>query len=162
MADIAQNENCIHHNPHNIVEPNWALQRWQGLLAPQVGPGNALEQVTDRFWEAWRQEHQENLTAWDAQVADDERIVQERALQQQEEEEQNRGAEARAQEEKKPKLKPIAPNRAVSTTPLPQPLQYAINKVESFKYIELYYFTLEGHAEASVSDHAVFDALAIT
>ncbi|TFK17246.1 hypothetical protein FA15DRAFT_736174 [Coprinopsis marcescibilis] len=173
MADITQNENHIHHNPHNIVEPNWALQHWQELLAVQIALGNTLEQVTDHFREAWRQEHQGDLDVWDAQMADDKRVMREHTLQQQEEEEKNleerqrfeqerEEVEARAQEEKKPKLKPIVANRAVSTTPLPQPSQYTTNKVESFEYIKLYYFTLEGHAEALVSDRAVSNAPMIT
>ncbi|KAG1802354.1 uncharacterized protein BJ212DRAFT_1285945, partial [Suillus subaureus] len=63
--------------------------------------------------------------------------------------EQEAEAELRKAEKKKPKINDFKIGVAVGDTLTPRPSQYAIHKLKSFKYVELWYFSPDGCRETA-------------
>ncbi|KAF8950344.1 hypothetical protein BDZ97DRAFT_1896381 [Flammula alnicola] len=60
----------------------------------------------------------------------------------------------------KPRIRDFEANLPLPSTAIPRPSNFAINKLRELEYVELYYFTPEGLAEAITYDHsATHDAL---
>jgi hypothetical protein len=93
---------------------------------------------------------------WNQQEEDD-RLTQEEArrLAQEEEDlqraqnEQEAEAEKREKDKKKPKLNGFDENKTVGNFITPCPAAFALNKLENFDFVELWYFTQEGCLDAS-------------
>jgi hypothetical protein len=70
------------------------------------------------------------------------------------EEEERRAKEAEADKEhleserKKPKMNGFSVNATMGDAIAPHPSQYAIQKLNNFKYVELWYFSPDGCKEA--------------
>ncbi|KAG6375961.1 hypothetical protein JVT61DRAFT_2839 [Boletus reticuloceps] len=123
-----------------------------------------VDQAIECLTSAWDVEHQLHIKAWnlerEAEVAEAERT---RTEQRQREEDQRRLDDAEAEKErkeaekKKPKINDF--NKSLSPPGIiaPRPSQYALHKVSSFEYIELWYFSLEGCAEASRNNKSQAD-----
>ena len=113
------------------------------------------EQAIQHLTDAWTSQKNRRVEAWNQQVLDDLRAQEEIDRVQREQEEQLRvqkeaeeEAERREAEKKKPKMNNFDPNAMVEDFITPRPATYALNKLESFEYIELWYFTQEGCLDA--------------
>ncbi|KIK80817.1 hypothetical protein PAXRUDRAFT_157631, partial [Paxillus rubicundulus Ve08.2h10] len=136
-------------NPHNADPPDY--------------------EAAQRLLEIWTAQNELDRREWDAhQEAEDNqaRQEQERVLRHQEEEEHLhlQEEEAARQEEKKKnhtKFLPFNDVKVSSTIPI-TPSPHALRKLRKGEYVELYYFTNKGLADAqSVSHSADNDALAL-
>lgn len=120
------------------------------------------EQAVQQLVVAWSQTHAQDVEAWNQQVRADiaERAEQQRQLQEEEdtrrrEEERQEEEERREQEQKKPKINDFEEGKMVGNYVAPRPSQFAIDKLKSFNYVELWYFTPEGCATAHEVDRAL-------
>lgn len=114
------------------------------------------DQVVECLIAAWQAERETRIAAWNAQREDEARLAQEmereRRLQQ---EEEDRAANEQAElarveaEKKKPKMNSFAPGSSVPDVLSLPPSQYALQKLSSFDYIELWYFSLGGRTDAA-------------
>lgn len=115
-----------------------------------------VAQAINRLNTAWDDEHNLRIEAWNLQ-REAEAAAADQAQQEQRErvEEQRRLEEAEAERErkeadkKKPKFGTINNARLPPTVLVPRPPQYAIQKINSFEFVELWYFSPEACAEAS-------------
>ena len=112
---------------------------------------DAWKVTNDHQKAAWAVQEQEDLEAQDnaEQLAEEER--ENLRVQQQQLEE----AERREAKKKKPKIGDFDENKVVGDAIGRRPAAFAINKLESLDYVELWYFTPEGCAEASENQRAV-------
>ncbi|KAG6377306.1 hypothetical protein JVT61DRAFT_15094 [Boletus reticuloceps] len=123
-----------------------------------------VDQAIEHITSAWDAEHQLRIKAWnlerEAEVAEVERA---RAEQRQREEDQRRLDEAEAEKErkeaekKKPKINDFDKSLPPPGIVAPRPSQYALHKISSFEYVELWYFSLEGCTEASRNNKSQAD-----
>ncbi|KAF8129555.1 hypothetical protein EV363DRAFT_1264033 [Boletus edulis] len=120
------------------------------------GSGETHEVVADRLAAAWDVEHNERIDAWNRQQ--DEAHEVEQAVQQAERERQNeqlRLDEAEAEKErkdaekKKPKINDFNPDLPPPSVIVPRPSQYALHKLATFEFVEIWYFSPDGCAEAT-------------
>jgi len=110
------------------------------------------------------------VEAWDIQVQGDmaEQEEQLRLVQAEEErvrdkEECLKEEEQKELEKKRPKINDFDNDKMVGDFVLPCPLQFALGKLKSFSFTELWYFTEEGCAEAQESSRTIpDDAYSIT
>jgi hypothetical protein len=114
--------------------------------------------------DAWKQDNDRLKEALDAQAQDDLRIQEEIDLAAHEEEdrqrtqkEQEEESERRELEKKKLKMKDFDQGTMVDDFITPRPSSYALNKLESFEYVELWYFTPEGCLDATESQRSQAD-----
>jgi hypothetical protein len=71
-------------------------------------------------------------------------------LQQEQQDLENKWAEA---EKKKPKINDFEVNTMVGSYITPCPSQYALQRLKNFEYLELWYLTQEGCANAAQHQH---------
>ena len=122
------------------------------------------DQAAQQLAVAWNQTHAQEVEAWLQQVQVD-LAEQEELTRLAEEEEDRRRAEnehlkdeeKKEQEKKKPKIGDFDEGRMVSDHLIPRPSQFAIGKLKSFNFVELWYFTDEGCHEAQDSSKAQSD-----
>ena len=143
----------IERDPHLEVCPDFASAHYDPLRALIINAGSTEEEAVAQMTNAWQQENEARREDWNHQIEDEQRAREEadQLARQQEQEEQD--AARREKEKKKPKIGDFEANRSVSTFIPPRPSSYALNKLESFEYIELFYFTLEGCLDAVKSTH---------
>ena len=103
--------------------------------------------------EAWNQQVQADLEVQQEQI----RLAQEDEMRRQEEEEHLKEDERKEQEKRKPKINDFDEARMVADHVMPRPSQFAIGKLKSFNFVELWYFTDEGCAEAQDTSKAQLD-----
>ena len=96
------------------------------------------------------------VAAWNAQREADARAAEETELARraQEEEEERLAREEAEQEQrefdkKKPRMNPFTPGMAVADVLVHPPSQYALQKLTTYEYVELWYFTLAGRLDAA-------------
>ena len=119
------------------------------------------EQAAEQLTAAWNQTHVQDVDAWNQQVQAD-LAEQEELTRLAEEEESRRQAniecekeeERKEQEKKRPKINDFDESKMVADHVMPCPSQFAIGKFKSFSFVELWYFTDEGCAEAQISSRA--------
>ena len=128
--------------------------------AHQGDPPLTLDDAAQRLKDTWARENQRKTDAWHVQLQQDldeqdeldrrTRAAQEAqvALQEKEAEEARKEAE-----KKKPKLNPLHQDRVVAKWIGARPATYALNKLNSFEYIELDYFTTKGCREAAADSN---------
>jgi hypothetical protein len=143
----------ILNDPTQVVCPNFEGPEWAFLRQCIIDshPGEiplTAEEVARQMREAWTQDNDARVAAWNAQLEKDraeqdqqDRQVREvkvvrRAQLEEEAEEQRRVAE-----KNKPRLNPFDPTRRVSEWIPPRPASYALEKLNDFEYVELDYFT---------------------
>ena len=85
------------------------------------------------------------------------RVAEEEEDRRQAENEHLKDEEKKEQEKKKPKIGDFDKGWMVSDHVIPQPSQFAIGKLKSFNFVELWYFTDEGCHEAQDSSKAQSD-----
>jgi hypothetical protein len=130
------------------IPPNFASAHYDPLHAIIVNTGATEEEALTQITGAWQQENEARREAWDLQIQEDQvaqeetdRLVREII---QEEEDTTR----REREKKRPKINDFDTGRSVGAFIAPHPSTYTINKLKSFDYIELFYFTREGCLDA--------------
>ena len=114
--------------------------------------------------------HAHKVEAWDLQVQADmaEQEEQQRLAQAEDErlrveDKRQKDEEQKEQEKKGPKINDFDNNKMVGDFILPRLSQFAIGKLKSFSFIELWYFTEEGCSEAQESSRTLpDDAYSIT
>lgn len=116
----------------------------------------------NRKKERWQQQLQADQLEEDARrAAAEEEEAQQLQIERDAEDQARRQRDQEAEEErrekerKKPKLNPMIRNKPVSTTSITQPSAYARERLKQRKYVELYYFTIEGCEEAARYDHTI-------
>jgi hypothetical protein len=134
----------IERDPRLEIPPNFASAHYDPICAIIVNTGATEEEALTQITGAWQQENEARREAWDLQIQEDQ-VAQEEADQLvreiiQEEEDTAR----REHEKKRPKINDFDTGCSVGAFIAPRPSTYAINKLESFDYIELFYFTREG------------------
>jgi mannosyltransferase OCH1-like enzyme len=143
-------------DPNLEVRPDFASNAyrmvWEALMATF---NEDVEQATDRLAVAWEDEHNQRVEAWNAEREADALEAERAQLElRQREEEHRRLEEAEVErerkdtEKKKPKINDFDEDRPPPSVMLPRPSQYAIQKLITFDFVELWYFSLEGCAEA--------------
>jgi len=120
----------------------------------QINNEQAVQQLTT----AWNQTHAQEVEAWNQQVQTDLEAQQEQIWLAQEDETRRREEdERREQEKRKPKINDFDEGKMVADHVMPRPSQFAIGKLKSFNFVELWYFTDEGCAEAQDTSKAQSD-----
>ena len=155
----------INQDPTNVACPDFAGEAYAAIRQiiannGQVENGQAAEQLTA----AWNQTHAQEVEAWLQQVQADlaeqeelTRLAEEEEDRRRAEDERLKDEERREQEKKKPKIGDFDEGRMVSDHVIPRPSQFAIGKLKSFNFVELWYFTDEGCHEAQDSSKAHSD-----
>jgi hypothetical protein len=151
----------ITNDPTLVVCPNFEGPEWnflrQSMIDAHQGPlPLTAEEATQRMKDAWTQENNVRVAAWNEQLERDqaERDEQERLAQEAEDAQRaqrDREAEElrKEVEKKRPKLNAFDPNRQVAAWIEERPAAFALNKIIELKYVELDYFTKRGRREAA-------------
>ncbi|KAH0836707.1 hypothetical protein J3R83DRAFT_8436 [Lanmaoa asiatica] len=136
----------------DFASPVFDLIR-QGL---RLGYQENDEQAVERLIIAWEANKATCVAAWNAQKEIDARIAEEAEIARRElEDEENRLAREEAEREqretdkKKPKMNPFTPGASVADSLIHPPSHYALQKLSTFDYIELWYFTQAGRLDAA-------------
>ncbi|KAG1776943.1 hypothetical protein EV702DRAFT_1045645 [Suillus placidus] len=145
MAHIAS-------DPALDIEPDFASISFQGIRNRIIGNTQTThDEAANELITGWRQDRDIRLAAWTLQVneatrlateaarVEQERVDQERLLAEQEAEDERQEVE-----KKKPKINDFKVGTSVSDTLLHRPSQYAVHKLKSFEYVELWYFSPDG------------------
>ncbi|KAH7907933.1 hypothetical protein BJ138DRAFT_1013764 [Hygrophoropsis aurantiaca] len=146
-------------------QPDHSSAMYQGLRTAIIGNTQTTEEeAAERLTELWRTARDDRTVRWQAQLEEDARIAaeaeQERQAQEaQEREQREQAAELERQEAEKKKLKinDFDDNRQVDSSLVPHPSAYAMSKLEHFEYVELWYFTQAGCAEAAIEAKSTSD-----
>ena len=146
----------IMHDPHLEVVPDHAGPHYDGLRNTLTLNGMTAEQAIQALDLSWNLNHDARTQAWDQQVAQDAAALEAHRLQQQQEAEaqadqelMEQEAERAEAEKKKPKMKDFDEAATVGSFIGPRPAQYALRRIEEFEYVELWYLTPEGCADAT-------------
>ncbi|KAG1718680.1 hypothetical protein EDB19DRAFT_1920178 [Suillus lakei] len=145
MAHIAS-------DPALDIAPDFASATFQGIRLHIIGNMQAThEEVANKLIMGWQQDRDIWLTAWNLQVNKEARLAAEAAQAEQEwllleQEAENERHEV---EKKKPKINDFKAGASVSDTLTHCPSQYAIHKLKSYEYVELWYFSPDGCREAA-------------
>ncbi|KAG1796526.1 hypothetical protein EV424DRAFT_1333886 [Suillus variegatus] len=137
----------IASDPMLDIQPDFASPTFEGLRNRIIGATQTThDEVAADLIAAWQQDRNLRVVAWTRQIDEDAHLAAEAARAEREQEDQERvrlELEAEA-EKKKPKINDFTVGTAVGDTLTPRPSQYAIHKLKSFEYIELWYFSPEG------------------
>jgi len=155
----------INHNPHSDECPDYGSLAFTPVRAALRAQNNIEEEAAKQLLvDAWRQHNDVQKEAWDRQVQEDERLQAENDRVAQDEDERQRlqreqeeEVEKQEIEKKKPKMKNFDSGSMVDDFISPRPSSYALNKLESFDYIELWYFTPDGFQDAVESQRSQTD-----
>ena len=145
MADLRLEQ------PPDYANGDFAIIR-EGL---RIGYAEDDQQVVQRLLAAWEADWTRRAEAWTAAqeavaLAAEEADQERRRL----EDEAERLAVEEAEREcieldkKKPKMNIFEPGTSIANILIPRPSQYALQKLHSFDFVELWYFSPEGCADA--------------
>ncbi|KAF8141127.1 hypothetical protein EV363DRAFT_1464603 [Boletus edulis] len=114
------------------------------------------QQAVTRLNEIWEQDRARRVVAWDQQRAEqqhadklaqqEERAEEEDRIRLEQDEAKKERKEA---EKKKPKINDFNSDRPPPSVIVPCPSQYAIQKITSFEFVEMWYFSPDGCSEAT-------------
>ncbi|KAG0692213.1 hypothetical protein DFH29DRAFT_861058 [Suillus ampliporus] len=147
----------IASDPALDIQPDFASPMFEALRDRIISGTQTMHQeVAADLAAAWQNDHDLRTTAWVAQANEDAHLAakatqaeREHAEQERTHLEQEAEAELRKAEKKKPKINDFKSGTAIGDTLTPRPSQYAIHKLKSFKYVELWYLSLDGCKETS-------------
>ncbi|KAG1784355.1 uncharacterized protein HD556DRAFT_1315152 [Suillus plorans] len=126
--------------------------------------GSTHQAVADRLRNVWVVDHEARVLEWNHQR--DEEAQEEAEIERAQaahEEEEHIAKEAEAEkdhlelEKKKPKMNSFNATATVGDAIAPRPSQYAIQKLNNFEYVELWYFSPEGCKEAMKMSRSMAD-----
>lgn len=164
----------IEQDPNLELCPDFTSVPYDPLRALMVNAGSTEEEAVNQLADTWRQENQIRREAWQQQVEEDQLAIDEADRLIREQEAEERDATCRECEKKKAKINDFDTDRSVGSFIAPRPSTYALNKLENFKYVELFYFTREGcldaqnhqrteaddtHGLSKVGDHVSFRSI---
>ena len=161
----------ITQDPTGQVCPDFAGETYTAIqLAMTTGRQLTDVDTAERLVTAWNQTHAREVEAWDLQVQTDvaeqeelQRIAQAEEERLKAEEERQKDKEQKELKKKRPKINDFDDDKMVGDFILPRPSQFAIGKLKSFSFTELWYFTEEGCSEAQESSRTLpDDAYSIT
>ncbi|OAX31370.1 hypothetical protein K503DRAFT_806118 [Rhizopogon vinicolor AM-OR11-026] len=144
-------------NPALDIQPEFSSPTFEALRNCIIGGTQTThEEVATELANVWKQDHNLRETAWTRQVEEETHLVADAAhaeLEQLEQEclhlERETKAELQEAEKKKPKINDFKSRTIVGDTLTPCPSQYAIQKLKSFEFVELYYFSPDGCKKAA-------------
>lgn len=146
----------IIHNPHLDTIPDHAGTHYDAIRTILVGTGLTNAEAIQSLDTSWTRVHEERIQVWDQQVIDDARDQEEQRRLAQEQEDQQRAQlelerenERQEAEKKRPKMSEFDETTMVKDFIAPRPAPYALRRLEDFEYVELWYFTQEGCADAT-------------
>ena len=155
----------------SFEDPEWEFLRQSMVEAHQGDPPLTEDEAAQHMKDAWTHENQRKVTAWNAQLEQDQaeqdeidRLAREeddaRCVQREKEAKEQR-EEA---EKKKPKLNRFDPSLPIKVWIEPRPSTYALSRLNGLEYVELDYFTARACKEAATETHRPSnnDAMAIT
>ncbi|KIJ09688.1 hypothetical protein PAXINDRAFT_87115 [Paxillus involutus ATCC 200175] len=138
--------------PPNYAGPEFEIIR-EGL---RRGYHEDDQQVIKRLLAAWQADRTNRITAWNVQKGIEARAAEEadqaRRLREEEEEmlaNEEAERELRETEKKKPKMNTFTPGASVADILVHPPSQFALQKLSTFDYVELWYFSLAGRLDAA-------------
>ena len=144
------------HDPHLEVVPDHAGPHYDVLRNALTQNGMTVDQAVQALNHSWNLGHEARVQAWDQQEAQDAAALEAQRLQQQQEAEAQaaqqlleREAEKAEAEKKRPRMKDFDKAATVGSFIAPRPAQYALRRIEDFEYVELWYLTPEGCADAT-------------
>ena len=142
-------------NPHDAVLPDFASDEHADACLALTETGLLEVQAVATLSRLWTLNNEKEKLQWDRVIAEEARDAEETRqlvetaealLRQQEQAEKDA---ALAEEHKKHKMKFLpVPNAKVPLEPIAQPAKYALKQMENANYVELYYFTNQGIADA--------------
>ncbi|KAG6375630.1 hypothetical protein JVT61DRAFT_3198 [Boletus reticuloceps] len=143
-------------NPALEARPDFMANAYRPVREALMAAHNEdVDQAVDRLTSYWQIEHDQRVEAWNVEQEVQAREAERIQLEQNQREEEDRQAqEAEAErerketEKKKPKISDFNEDQLPPSIVAPRPSQYAIQKLTVFEYVELWYFSLEGCAEA--------------
>jgi hypothetical protein len=152
-------------NPSLEVCPDFEGNLYEDICNNLIAAtGATAEEVVAQLTETWTCRHNKRIQEWNQQWEEEAQAEAEiewaRAAQ---DEEEHLAKEAKTENERleaeKKKLKMNGFNATVSVgdSITPRPSQYAIQKLNNFKYIELWYFSPEGCKEAMKTSRSIMD-----
>jgi hypothetical protein len=149
-------DNRIMHDPHLEVVPDHAGPHYDVLRNALTQNGMTVEEAVQALNNSWSLNHDARIQAWDQQVAEDAAALEAQRQQQQQEieaqaaqERLEQEAERAEAEKKKPRMKDFDDATTVGNYIAPRPAQYALRRIEEFEYVELWYLTPDGCADAT-------------
>ena len=150
----------------NFAGATYAAVRQAMTVSRQISDPEAAQ----RLITAWNQTHNQEVEAWNLQVEADmaEQAEQQRQVLAEEErlrveDECQKDEEQNELEKKHPKINDFDNSKMIGDFIMPRPSQFAIGKLKSFSFTELWYFTEEGCSEAQESSRTLpEDAFGIT
>ncbi|KAF8802694.1 hypothetical protein BYT27DRAFT_7111840 [Phlegmacium glaucopus] len=119
------------HNPHLEAMPDHAGPHYNVLRDALTQNGMTLEQAVQALNNSWTMNHNARIQVWDQQELPE------------------REEERVETEKKRPKMKDFDDATSVGNYIAPRPAQYALRRIEDFKYVELWYLTPEGCTDAT-------------
>lgn len=144
----------------DFAGPDYNVIR-QGLAA---GYQENEQQAVERLIAAWQAGKNTRVAAWNARREAENRAAEEEEEERRrQEEDQERiarelaEAEQKEAEKKKPKMNTFTPGTSIPDVLTHPPSQYALQKLKTFDYVELWYFSPLGRADAakhSTKSHA--------
>ena len=155
----------ITQDPTGQVCPDFAGETYAAVhLVMMTGRQLTDTDAAERLVTAWNQTHACEVEAWDLQIQADMAEQEEQQRQAQAEDERLRADEEclkddelKELEKKQPKINNFDDDKMVGDFVLPCPSQFAIGKLKSFSFTELWYFTEEGCSKAQESSRALPD-----
>src|SRR5271169_5010753 len=148
----------IIQDPHLELMPDHAGPHYAALRAALTQNGMLEEQAVQALNNSWSLNHNERIQLWNQQVINDAAAAEEAQRAQREIEEQQaaelqqeKERERAEAEKKKPKMKDFNDTAVIGSYIAPRPAQYALKRLEEFDFVELWYFTPEGCADASLN-----------
>ncbi|KAG1900535.1 uncharacterized protein F5891DRAFT_980130 [Suillus fuscotomentosus] len=133
------------------AQPNFEFPAYAAWLNAIITGGLTREEALAQMAEGWKLERQERITLWIQQSEEDLRLQREQEEQERTAKEAEAAEELREAEKKKPKINDFDVEAVVADVLIPRPSQYALQKIKSMEYVELWYFSPEGCWEASES-----------
>jgi hypothetical protein len=153
------------NNPHHVRAPDYVQEHFRATRQTLVNNfGITHEQAAQRLTTIWGAQNAIDREEWDAQqedIAEVARLEQEQRQQLEEERQRAREEEqelAQQEEQKKNRNKFLPYNKVPIANAIPKlPSPLAIHKLKKGDYVEMYYFTNKGLAEAEASSRSADD-----
>ncbi|KAG2345622.1 hypothetical protein BDR05DRAFT_879940 [Suillus weaverae] len=157
-------------NPSNEVCPNFNGNVYTNICDDiRQAIGETQEAVVQCLTQSWTVGHNQRVNEWnqnrERELADAVEANQARAAQEDEAQVQQEAEEERERiksEKKKPKMNSFNNKVSVGDSISPRPSQYAVQKLNNFEYVELWYFSPDGCKEALQTAHSVADDFGLT
>lgn len=157
-------------NPSLEVCPDFTTDAYANICQDiHRATGETQENIINRLTESWTAGHNQRVAEWNQQrereaadeaEAEQARAEQERELRALQEAEAER--ERVETEKKKPKMNSFNEAASVGDSISPRPSQYAVQKLNNFEYVELWYFSPDGCKEALRTARSVADDYGLT